>query len=254
MTVFGALTQFAVVDVGSGALPSGFFGKFSQPVKRGLTAAVVATTFAGFVAPPQPAVAGPFTQFSQPQFSRTNLPDEQPSALFEILAPSQPTLAFTQFSQPQFVRINLSDEQPSAFFEILPPPSPPFTGFARFTDFLLAKTTVNLSPQFIQFTFFVPPDSHDGGWIKKRKKRHDPLELKIQEELARRHALELAIYGPEIEYKIETPKFVPVSIPADLGNLPNLIASVQHQNYLAELKKVDDDDENEIEMILKDIL
>ena len=289
MLGFGQLGLLAIGQLPTSAIPkANTFSSSSwsaNPVKRGISVAVIATTFVGFVPPQTPSVSIPFTKFSQPSKiranqeswrnapifqvsrqpvfskfstpfnSRVNLPDEQPSALFEIKPPIFQSAIFSIFSQPQFARINPPDEQTGTFFEIQLPAQAPFTGFARFSDVILAKSTVFLNPEFIQFNFTPAiPDTHDGGWIKKRKKRQDPLELKIQEERNRRAALELAVYGPEVEYKIEIPRFEEPKKPIEVGDLPQIIASMQHKNYTDEIARSQDDDENELAMILRDIV
>jgi hypothetical protein len=247
MLGFGALAQFSLVDVGS-KKTQGVFSSLSQPTKKSLAVAVIATTFVGFVAP-QPVQARVFTQFSQPKLKK---PLHQAWLNSVFVAPQSRTV-FSSFSQPQFGKPSLPSEQPGQLFVGIPQSSP-FTGFARFSDILLSKPKVHLFSSFNFSPFVAPPDTHDGGWVKKRKKKPvDSLALKLEEQLKRRADIELAVYGPEVKYEITVPKFEAPKPPADIGNLPQIIALAEHQNYLASIKQADDDEEDELAMILKDL-
>lgn len=288
MLGFGALGEFALGEgpFGSQTLTPGP-GWQSGVAKKAISAAVIATTFAGFV-PPVPTTptvfaafsqpsraanlatqiswvqtpvvpaqaAALFTTFSQPAFLRVNLPDEQPSALFEI-APPQPSpfTGFLAFSLPLSNRTLLPDEQPSALFEVLPPQSPPFTGFAQFTGQIRVKA--NPSTGFQSF-LFVPstPDTHDLVFDVYRKKK--PRRDLIDEELARkaklRAGLELAAYGPPLEISYESiPEALPVAAPPDVAGLTKTILQAQEAQQQAMQAKHIADEEDDLEMILKEI-
>lgn len=245
---FGTIGQFALGQASNPQSGGGNFSSWDSPARKVLAAAVIATTFVGFVAPPAPAKASAFTQFSQPK----TLKPLQTAWLRTPAFIPQVFTTFSKFSQPQFQQLNLPDEQPSAFFEIVPPALPTFIGFAQFQDYFQRKPI--LVTNFTAFNLLpIVPDAHDGGWIKKKKKRKDPLELKLEEERGVRAALELAFYGPEVTYEIPVPKFEPIPQPIDVGDLPQVIASAQHNQYLSSVKQDADDEEDELAMILKDL-
>lgn len=296
MLGFGALGEFAL---GEGPTPSAAppattvyatFSASADPIRKGLAVAVIATSFVGFVPPPAQAFTAPFSQFSQPQISRINLPDEQPSALFEVLPPQQVTPVFArfseplqrritpqsfsnaplfqfvqsyvfgQFSQPQFNKITLPDEQPSALFEVLPPSPPPFTGFAKFSDaWIVKKANVSLFTTFNFVPFVVTPDTHDIVFLddrKKRKKRKQPdlIQQELNERQKRREAIELAIYGPVVEYSL--PEYTPEPKPqpkADVNGLAQVILARRQEDEANRLMKIRQAEEDEFEDLLKDL-
>lgn len=201
-----------------------------------------------------------FGQFSQPLASRTVLPVEQPSALFEVQRPVLPTIVFTQFSQPQFSRTVIADEQPSTLFEITITPLlvPPFTGFSRFEGIVTARFNVALhsTVSFIAVQP-VPIDTHDGVWVKRKKKRSgpDPIELEIKEKANRRAALELAVYGPEVIPAPVRPvqTLIPPK-PPDVADLTKVVLQARQAHLDSIKRQFEADDEDDLESILKDIL
>lgn len=198
------------------------FSNWSAPRKAGLAVAVIASGVAGFVAPAAPVHAGPFTQFSQPIAPRVVLPDEQPSALFEIE----------------------------------PPTSPPFTGFARFDLPIRAKYNVALFTNFTIVPFTPVVDTHDGVWVKRKKKRSgpDPLDLELEERAKRRAAIELAIYGPEVTYEPPpSPIAEPSKPPPNTEELTRIIMQMKAAEFEAKRRADEQDDEDVLEMILKDL-
>lgn len=265
----------------------GFGGAWDGQVRKaGLAAAVIATTFVGFVAPPQAQASQPFTQFSQPlaiktisaswsfvtapaqaqtaiftafsqPFSpRVNLPDEQPSALFEVAPPPVISTAFSQFSQPQFNRAVISDEQPSTLFEILPPVAPPFTGFATFDGIIRGRLNIALTAWQWWQPIILPVDTHDGVWVKRKKRSgRDPIDLELEEKASRRAALELAVYGPAKQIIPPKPVKRPViNSPVDVADLAKIVLNARQAHGESIRAQALSDDEDDLESILKDIL
>lgn len=254
MLGLGALGEFAL---GEGPVGSQRFvgGQFSQPSRsRKLAVAVIATSFVGFVAPPQVQAAKSFTQFSQPQKKRnpalapwTNAP--QPRVV-------QPYV-FTKFSEPTKPRFSIFDDSQSVFDNPEPPALPPFTGFARFEQPLRAKSLVALVGFQPFAPFIAPPDTHDGVFVKRKRKRSgpDPIELELEEKRKRRAALELAVYGPEPEILPEVPAqtgliHTPVLNVDDLARI--VFAAQQAQS--ASIRAAEDAaEEDDIDLILREI-
>lgn len=255
MLGFGALGQFALGE-GPFAQSLSVGSQWQTPVRRtGLAVAVLATTFAGFVAPP-PAQARVFSQFSQPQLPRINLPDELPSALLEVRPPPVISIAFAQFSQPSLARIVIPDEQPSALFEILPPIAPPFTGFTSFDGIIKARFNIALTAWQWWQPIILPVDTHDGVWVKRKKRSgRDPIDLELEEKASRRAALELAVYG--LEKPIAQPKPVKAAVINSLPDVADLAKTVllarqAHQESIR--NQANADDEDDLESILREIL
>ncbi len=251
MLGFGALGEFAL---GEGPNPRQGFsgGQWPGPARRaGLTVAVIATTFVGFVPPPA-VQAAVFSQFSQSQTKPkqviadfTNAP--QPAFV-------QPYI-FSAFAQPAAQRLPFPDEQPSTLFEVEPPQPAPFTGFAQFEIPLRVKVNQALYAWEWWQPITLPIDTHDGVWVKKKKKRGpDPIDLELAEKASRRAALELAIYGPPVvdDYKpAEAPKYSP---PPDVTELVKTVLAAQQAHQQRIRAKDMADDEDDLESILKDIL
>lgn len=249
MLGFGALGEFALGEGPNGARRF-VGGQFSTPIKKvGLTVAVVATTFSGFVPPPK-AQARVFTEFSRPAKAKPVLP----SWHFTPRTLAQPAPLFSRFDQMVLNRAPIPDEQPSAFFEILPPTAPPFMGFATFALPLRAKITLG---EFKQCPIvFQVQDTHDlGVYVKKKRKGNVPDRFKEEQDvkLKRRLAIYDALH-PEVKYTF--PEFVlPAYQPSPVvDDLASLIIAAQMKSEearkAAELQADDDD----LEQILKDIL
>lgn len=254
MLGFGALGEFAL---GEGPTQRQGFsgGQWQTPVRKaGLTVAVIATTFAGFIAPPPAQAAIPFSKFSEPPKKTT--PAWELPWLFKIPVPQPQTTVFASFSQPLISRVALPDEQPNTLFEVLPPQGPPFTGFAQFTDILRGKLNLAL---FDQFTFVptIPPaiDTHDGVYVKKRKKKpYDAALDELETRRKRREAIELAIYGPPVEYKLPELTFPARVVKPDIGDLPQIILKAKLEQAKQIRARLEADDEDDLDQILKDIL
>lgn len=240
-------------------------------------AAVVVTTFVGPFSsfdPPvlkkpipahqQPSVANapfvqqqaaiPFSKFSEPPKKTT--PAWELPWLFKIPVPQPQTTVFASFSQPLITRVALPDEQPSTLFEVLPPQGPPFTGFAQFTDILKGKLNLALFTQFTFVPAITPPiDTHDGVYVKKRKKKpYDAALDELETRRKRREAIELAIYGPPVEYKLPELTFPPRVVKPDIGDLPQIIMTAKLEQAKQIQARNEADDEDDLEQILKDIL
>lgn len=264
MLGLGALGQLALGQGPSSSSPPPpatqtlvFGSSFGAPLATKLAIAVIASTFGGFVAPPQSAQAAVFSQFSQPFAPRINLPDEQPSALFEVAPPPVISIVFTQFSQPQFNRAVIPDEQPSTLFEILPPVAPPFTGFATFEGIIRARFNVALYSD-IRFVPapIIPADTHDGVWVKRKKRSgRDPIDLELEEKASRRAALELAVYGPAKQIIAPKPVKTPViNSPVDVVDLAKIVLLARQAHDESIKAQASSDDEDDLESILREIL
>ncbi len=99
-------------------------------------------------------------------------------------------------------------------------------------------------------------DTHDGVWVKKKRKRvgPDPIELELAEKAKRRAALELAVYGPEVVYTTPEPVFESSKTHVDVTELAKVIANAQLAHYQAMRSQEDQDEESELESILREIL
>lgn len=226
------------------------FSSFSQPLPS-KAAAHRAPSVCNAPIVPTPA-APVFSSFSQPVVKRA-APVDQTS--FAVAPPSRPAfVGFAQFSQPVVSRGNLPDEQPSALFEVLPPAGPPVIGFARFSEYV-PRTSINVAPSFVQFTFIPTVDTHDGVFVKRKRKPQDPLKLKLEEQNARRAAIELAVYGPPQEEAAPAELPAPFAVlPVDVSALAAVIA--QHEQAMmaqraAQAQAQEDDD---IEAIMREIM
>lgn len=255
MLGFGALGQFALGE-GPFAPTRPVGSQWAAPVRKaGLAVAVIAGSFTGFV-PQPPAQAAPvFTQFSQPI--------AQPKTAVQIGFTNAPQPAFVQpyvfgtFSQPLLLRNPVADEQPSTLFEVEPPQAPPFTGFATFEGIIRAKFNVALHATRWWQPITLPVDTHDGVWVKKKKKRGpDPIDLELEEKARRRAAIELAVYGPDpdISAQISPEKPVIHSPPPDVTDLVRIAIAMQQAEKERLQQEQIKSDEDDLEAILKDIL
>lgn len=137
MPVLGgdALGRLALGQLSQSQAPIYNGSPWMMPAKRaGLTAAVVATTIAGFV--PAPTTAAPvFSSFSQPQPARHVLPAEQPVGIFEFAPTAIPFTGFMDFGLPRFARYSFADQQTSLLFEVEFVPPAQGGGTSRKLDF-----------------------------------------------------------------------------------------------------------------------
>lgn len=255
MLGFDAVGRLALGEVPSATATTPAFSKFSDGTRKaGLAAAVIATTFVGFVPPPPAQAAKVFTKFSEPQRKAI----QQALWRFQPPAPKAATAIFTKFSQPQPPKIMLPDEQPSPLFEVFPPQPPPFTGFATFSQPLRVKANVTLLA--VQFTYtptFTPPDTHDlvfmGDQFRK-KKRRDLIDEEVSRKARLRSDLEQAIYGPEVVYS-PPPAALPEAPPAppNIEELARAVMQARLAQEQAQRAAIEQDDEDVIEMILRDL-
>lgn len=104
--------------------------------------------------------------------------------------------------------------------------------------------------------FPVVTDSHDGVWVKKKKRRSgpDPIEIELAEKASRRAALELAIYGPEVEYTNPVPVFESPEAPVNVAELAKVVAQVQAAHHQVMRAQSEEDEETDLESILREIL
>ncbi len=281
---FGPLAQRPLADIPSNGTPGGFFSSFGQPVRRGLTAAIIAST--GVIAAPfvPPATTPAFASFNQPLQKKLKAYDQPTQTQFSF----QQSYIFSQFDQPRRNRQHYVDDS-SAWLEQEPTPFQPYV-FLSFDQPRKGKqhyiedssawleqeppqivtwgwnsefsqprkksvlTTTSVSWSFVPF-IPAPPDPYVPDTYRKRKhkkKKYDLVDQQIQERLDRIKDIELAVYGPPVEYKFTVPNYVvPPSV--DPGSLPAIMLAIQHKK-IAQIKADEDsEDEAEIEDILKEL-
>lgn len=120
MSIFGfdAPGRLAFGQITEGSWQTSPSPQWQLPIRKtGLAVALLATTFAGFVAPPQ-ARAAVFSKFGEARPARAVLPGEQPSALFETVPLAVPFAGFMDFGAPRFARYSFADQQASMLFEV----------------------------------------------------------------------------------------------------------------------------------------
>lgn len=198
---FGPLAQRPLADVPRSSQPGGFFSSFSQPVRRGLTAAVIAST--GVIAapfiPPQPYI---FSRFDQPRKSKAHFVDDSSAWLEQEPAPFQPYV-FLSFDQPRNGKQHYIEDS-SAWLEQEPPQ---VVTWGWNSEFLQPRKKKTLTTTSVSWSFvpFIPPpfDPYVPDTYRKRKhkkKKYDLVDLHIKEREDRLKDIELAVYGPPIEY------------------------------------------------------
>jgi hypothetical protein len=147
--VFGRST-FGQMDSPSQTAPVG--SQWLTPARRGrVSAAVLATTMGGFVAPPQAQAPPQFSSFAQPVKART---PQQQAWLRTPFAPPQPSLGFAEFSRPGRPQVGVAAKQPGWGF-VGAPASVPFSGFFEFGR--PAQTRFNVAVQLASVVFEVNP-------------------------------------------------------------------------------------------------
>jgi hypothetical protein len=258
MPGWGPIGRFAVGELpvaGGVTQPyGGSFSSFSAPRKAALAAAVIATTFVGFIAPPPAQAALSFTSFSQP----AKKPVQAVSWNFVARPASAQTAIFTQFSQPGAARTVLPDEQPSALFEVLPPVGPPFTGFSSFDLVIQTRSNVALHLGRWWQPIILPADTHDlvfmGDQFRKKKRKPDLIDEELRRKAKLRADLELAIYGPEIKPEpVAEPVVAPPAPPPNVDDLTRIAMDLRSQSMSRQRRDAEQDDEDVLEMILKDL-
>lgn len=92
-----------------------------------------------------------------------------------------------------------------------------------------------------------------GGFAKKRKHKTTQVDEDIRRSKQLRSDLELAVYGPEIPYDIKPQVFEKLVLQPNVDGLSKVVARAQHRNYLSLVQQANDDDEEELAIILKDL-
>lgn len=196
---------------------------------------------------------GPFRQgdFGTPRLLRASPPQPIPFNLSLIanLGPFTQTnwnVPLRPMALPAFAPFNV----PLFNLEETPFTNALFTASARFR--------LNPVAPAFNLTIYLPiQDTHDGVWVKRKRKRHgpDPIDLELQEKASRRAALELAVYGPEVEYR-EPSTVVDALPPAppNVAELAQVIASAQAAQHQQARLQAEQDDEDDLEAILREIL
>jgi hypothetical protein len=132
------------------------------------------------------------------------------------------------------------------------------TPFANFVYPAAVKAKFALPAYSYNVALYTPIlDTHDGVWVKKKRKKldRDPLDLELEEKAKRRAAIELAVYGDPKTYELP-PEVKFYGTPAPPPNVEDLTKAImaakqmQEQQRLAELEQ---DDEDVLEMILREI-
>lgn len=268
MLGFGALGEFALGEGPntSGAPAATIYTTFSAsaaPVRKvGLTAAVIATSFVGFVAPPPAQAAIPFAQFSQPVQPR---PQTAPSVVNTPIRGAIELPVFASFSQPQFSRQYLAALQPQPLSGIQPPVAYD-AGTSIFCQFIpVLRPPLPVAISFQNFAHLTPPDfppiqeKNDGIFVKKKRKptkrERDPYAEEAQIKEKRRAAIEDAVFGPVVEYTLP-PLAFPPSLPAppNLGDLPQIMLAAQQAQKEAAQRQAEADDEEDVMKILREML
>lgn len=287
MPGFGSLGELALGEIKITAPPvatvyAPFSSSVVRPAKKAAIA-IIATSFLGFIPPPAQAalsfqpISIPKPKKSVPQPWNWLFPPLQqaPRVFPNFVAPQkvqkEVQQGFTGFAQAfpaqgytfgQFAWI--SPVRPSTLkgqwvgSGLLPAPAQ-FAGFARFSDSWKPRTSV--ACLFSTFTFspnFIPKDTHDIVFVdhrKKRKKKRDFVLDELEIKRKRREAIELAFYGPPVEYSLpdlvlpESPK-----APPDVGALAQIMAARQIEERNHKRTKEAQDDEDDFENLLKDFL
>lgn len=198
------------------------------------------------------ASLGPFRQqdFASPKYARRSTPS-QASLNLNLIANLGP-----------FTQTNWTAPQRSLAALALAPVNVPLlvaqsTPFANFAFVGAVRARLNLPVYPYNVALYTPiVDTHDGVWVKRKRKRGpDPIELEIEEKAKRRAALELAVYGPEVEYQEPPALVAPTPVmPPDVSDLAKVIAQAQVAQYHAARLQSDLDDEDDLESILREIL
>lgn len=205
-----------------------------------------------------------FSTFSVPVQAKASVAVESANVVNTPITAAIAVPVFSQFSQPQVSTKTKAYEQPDVTFRIAPPPytAPTFFGFATFGMVLHAKLPVSVS--FPNFAHITPPDPPvqelvDGGYVKKKRKptkrELEPYVEEAEIKQKRRQAIEEAIYGPPVEYTLPPLAFPPSPpAPPQLGDLPQIIMAAQQRKVIEDRLKQIQDEEDDLEKILREIL
>jgi hypothetical protein len=198
------------------------------------------------------ASIGPFRQgdFGSPKILRSSPLQAVPFNL-NLIANLGP---FTQINwlAPQRSIVALALAPPNV--PLLDIQSRPFANFI-FTGAARARLSIPAYPVF-NIPLETPVDTNDGVWVKRKRKKvgPDPIELELAEKSSRRAALELAIYGPEVEFTIPAPVFESPKPYVDVSELAKVIAQAQADQHQELRLKAEADEEADLESILREIL
>lgn len=247
---FGPLAQRPLADVPSSGITGGIFSSFGQPTRRKLSIAIIAAT--GVIAAPfvPPATTPAFASFSQPLQKKLKAYDQPTQSPFV----ASQSYIFSQFDQPRKSKQHYIEDS-SAWLE-QEPPTPIIWGWN--SNFSQPAKKYNLAYQVNwNFSPFVAPVIDVFGpdvWRKKKRKKkpYDLVDLQIKEREDRLKDIELAVYGPTIEYKFTVPHQL-IPTPVNPGNLPQIMLAVQQQKIAQAKAREDAEDEAEIEDILKEL-
>jgi hypothetical protein len=147
----------------------------------------------------------------------------------------------------------LIDEPPS--FAVLPQQPPPFTGFAAFERPLRARRVV-VDFQDWWIAQILPADTHDGVYVKKKRKgkKYDPAKDELDIRAKRRGAIYDALV-PKVEYSLPDlvlpPRLAP---PPNVEELAQLVMTARQRAEMEQKKRELEADDDDLELILKDIL
>lgn len=246
----GPNAGFAVATIFGSQQSTGWMGSFSQPLKRKLSVAIIAST--GVIAAPfvPPAGKPAFASFSQPLQKKLKAYDQPTQTSFSV----QQSYIFSRFDQPRRNRQHFVDDS-AAWLEQEPPQ---VVTWGWNSEFSQPKKKQNLSiTASWNFVPFIPapfdpyvPDTYRKR--KHKKKKYDLVDLQIKERDDLRKDIALAIYGPPVEYKFTVPTHI-IPPPVNPGNLPQIMLAVQQQKIAQAKAREDAEDEAEIEDILKEL-
>jgi hypothetical protein len=221
------------------------------------------------VAPAQVPPWFVFSKFEPPKFS-TVVPAHQHQTTFFVVppapAPTPGALAFSQFI-PLFNRGTAVSLQPQPTARLIATASYD-AGTPIFSTFVhVLRPPLPVAVSFQNFVHITPPNPpvqelNDGGYVKKKKRKPtkrelDPYAEEAELKAKRREAVELAVYGPEVEYTLPPMAFPAGPVPPpDLGDLPSIMLNAQQAQKAAQMHKaaLEQEDEDEIINILREIL
>ena len=114
----------------------------------------------------------------------------------------------------------------------------------------LGQFALGQLPSIYVFPAIIQYDVFDSG--RKKRKEYDLIAEEVRRKEQLRRDLELAVYGPEPEHVPEKIVFKP--LPSDVSGLSRIIASAEHKNHLTRINDERTEDEDDVNMLLKDIL
>jgi hypothetical protein len=194
--------------------------------------------------------------FRQQDFTKPALPKRSPPQLaslnINLIASLGP---FRQSFLPNPKQPVTSVALPPANVALLVQQSTPFANFT-FPVAVKARLTPPVYPVYNLPIYAPVPDTHDGVWVKKKRKKldRDPLDLELEERSKRRAAIELAVYGPEVTYEPPAPTlFAPPAPPPNVEELAKAIMAAKQMLEQQQRAALEQDDEDVLEIILRDL-